>query len=124
MYFTGVTAASPYVRSGKLRALGMAGRKRSVLMPEIPTIAEQGVREFDVTGWNGLMAPAHTPNAIIRRLYQETAKILNSSETKNFILSTGAEPSSMEPEQFGAYLRAELVKWGKVVKMAGSFKPE
>jgi len=124
MYFTGVTAASPYVRSGKMRALGMAGLKRSVLMPDVPTINEQGVRGFDVTGWNALMAPANTPAPIVRRLYEETARILNNTETKNFILSTGAEPIAMEPAQFGAYLREELAKWGKVVKIAGSFKAE
>ena len=124
MYFTGVTAAGQYVRTGKLRALGMAGLKRSALMPEIPTISEQGVREFDVTGWNALMAPAHTPGPIVRRLYEETARVLNTPETKNFILGTGAEPVTMDPVQFGAYLRAELAKWEKVVKLAGGFRAE
>lgn len=124
MYFTGVTAAGQYVRAGKLRALGMAGLKRSELMPEVPTISEQGVRGFDVTGWNALMVPAKTPGPIVRRLYEETARILNNPETKNFILSTGAEPIAMDPVQFGSYLRDELAKWGKVVKLAGSFKAE
>lgn len=124
MYFTGVAAASPFVRAGKVRALGMAGLRRSDALPEVPTIAEQGLRGFDVAGWQGLLAPAGTPAAVIRRLYSDTTKVLNSPEFKEFVVKAGAESISMDPAQFAAYLREDTEKWRKVVKAAGGIKPQ
>jgi tripartite-type tricarboxylate transporter receptor subunit TctC len=119
IYCTGATAAMPQVKAGKLRALGMATLKRSSVLPELPTIAEQGLPGFDVASWFGIMVPAKTPSTIIQRLHAEIAKALESAEMKSFIAAQGSEPALMDPVQYGEFLRAEIAKWGKVVKDAG-----
>ena len=119
IYCTGATAALPQVKSGKLRALGMATLKRSAVMPELPTIAEQGLPGFDVASWLGIMVPARTPPAVIQRLYAETAKALETPEMKEFIAGQGSEPALLDPAKYGEFIRAEMSKWGKVVKEAG-----
>jgi tripartite-type tricarboxylate transporter receptor subunit TctC len=119
IYCTGATAAMPQVKAGKLRALGMATLKRSSVLPELPTIAEQGLPGFDVASWFGIMVPAKTPGTIIQRLHAEIAKALESAEMKSFIAAQGSEPALMDPVQYGEFLRAEIAKWGKVVKDAG-----
>jgi tripartite-type tricarboxylate transporter receptor subunit TctC len=88
-------------------------------MPELPTLSEQGLTGFEVTSWTGLLAPARTPEPVIRRLYSEVARIANDPDMKTFLANQGAEPSLMDPSQFGAYLKADIAKWGKVVKAAG-----
>jgi len=123
MFCTGMTALSAHIKAGKLRAIGAASLKRSALMPEVPTIAEQGLPGFEVNSWSGLMAPARTPQPIVRRLYAEMTAIMNDADMKSFVLSTGADPVLMGPEEFGAYLKADIAKWAKVVKAAG-IKPE
>jgi tripartite-type tricarboxylate transporter receptor subunit TctC len=119
IYCTGATAALPQVKGGKLRALGMATLKRSAVMPELPTIAEQGLPGFDVSSWLGIMVPAKTPAPIVQRLNAEIIKELDSAEIKGFIASQGSEPAPMDPARFGEFLRSEIAKWGKVVKEAG-----
>jgi tripartite-type tricarboxylate transporter receptor subunit TctC len=118
IYCTGMTAALPQVKAGKIRALGVTTLKRSPVAPEIPTIAEQGFPGFDVSSWFGIMVPAKTPQPVVRRLHAEIAKALESAELKNFIASQGSEPALMDPAAFGEFIRAELAKWGKVVKEA------
>ena len=118
MYCSGMIAVSPQIKAGKLRPIGMATLQRSPVMPEIPTVAEQGLPGFDVASWFGIMAPANTPSAIIQRLYGEIAKIAESAEMKKFLLTQGAEPMVMEPGRFSEFLRFETEKWGKVVKGA------
>ncbi len=118
MFCTGLTAMTAHIKAGKVRALGMASLNRSALMPELPTISEQGLAGFEVNSWTGVMAPANTPQTIIRRLYAEIAKIVNDAGMKNFLASQGAEPALMGPDEFGAYLKADLAKWAKVAKAA------
>jgi tripartite-type tricarboxylate transporter receptor subunit TctC len=118
MYCSGLIAGSPQIKAGKLRALGMGTLERSPIMPEVPTIAEQGLPGFNVGSWFGIMAPANTPTAIVQRLYGEIAKLVESAETKKFLLSQGAEPMLMDPPKFSQFLRVETEKWGKVVKGA------
>jgi tripartite-type tricarboxylate transporter receptor subunit TctC len=118
MYCSGLIAGSPQMKAGKLRALGMGTLERSPVMPEVPTIAEQGLPGFNVGSWFGIMAPANTPGAIVQRLYSEIAKIVESAEMKKFLLSQGAEPMLMDPPKFSEFLRVETEKWGKVVKEA------
>ena len=119
MFCTGLTALTNQIRAGKMRALGIATLKRSPLMPEVPTIAEQGLPGFEVVSWSGVAAPAKTPPAIIRRLHAEIVKIVNSPDMRSFLANQGAEPALMGPEEFGAYLKADIAKWAKVVKAAG-----
>jgi tripartite-type tricarboxylate transporter receptor subunit TctC len=118
MYCTGLVAAGPQIKAGRVRAIGMATLQRSPIMPEVPTVAEQGLPGFNVASWFGIMAPANTPAAIVQRLHGEIAKITGTAEMKNFLLSQGAEPMPMDPPKFSEFLRAETEKWGKVVKGA------
>jgi tripartite-type tricarboxylate transporter receptor subunit TctC len=91
---------------------------RSPVMPEVPTIAEQGLAGFNVGSWFGIMAPANTPGPIVQRLYSEIAKIVESADMKKFLMTQGAEPMLMEPPKFTEFLRVETEKWAKVVKAA------
>ena len=123
MFCTGLTALSAHIKAGRLRALGLASLKRSALMPELPTIAEQGLPGFEVNSWTGLVAPPKTPPAIVKRLYGEVVKIVESQDMKDFLASTGAEPALMGPEEFRAYIKADIARYAPVVKAAG-IKPD
>jgi tripartite-type tricarboxylate transporter receptor subunit TctC len=117
--FATIVSVLPHVRSGKLRAIAVTTAKRSPSMPEIPTIAESGVPGYDHGPWNGFLAPARTPRAVIARLNEETARILHLPETKAVFTNEGAEPVGNKPEEFGAIIKAETAKWGKVIQSAG-----
>jgi tripartite-type tricarboxylate transporter receptor subunit TctC len=118
MFCTGVTALNALVKAGRLRPVGMATLKRSALMPEIPTISEQGLKGFEVTSWTGIVAPAKTPRAILQKLHDAIAKIAQTDDMKNFVQSQGAELSVLGPEAFAADIKSDIVKWAKVVKAA------
>ena len=118
MICTGATALAAHIKSGRLRPIGVAPLKRSSLMPELPTISEQGLTGFEVDSWSALLAPAKTPEPIIRLLYETVAKIVKTDDMKNFLASVGAEPRLMDPREFAAYLKADTAKWAKVVKAA------
>ena len=118
MFCTGLTALTGLIKSGKVRALGIASLQRSPQMPDVPTIAEQGLPGFEVNSWSGVVAPARTPAAIVKRLYTEIAAVVNDADMKNFLASQGAEPALMGPEEFRAYLQADIAKWAKVIKAA------
>ena len=118
MYCTGLIAATPQIKAGKIRPIGMATLERSRIMPEIPTVAEQGLPGFNVASWFGIMAPANTPSPIVQRLHNEISKIVETPEMQKFLLTQGAEPMLMDPPKFSEFLRAETEKWGKVVKAA------
>jgi tripartite-type tricarboxylate transporter receptor subunit TctC len=117
-YCTGLIAAGPQIKAGKLRAIGMATLKPSPVMPDVPTVASQGLPGFNVASWFGIMAPAGTPKAIIDRVHADVVKVVQTPEMRDFLLSQGAEPMLMDPAQFAAFLKAETEKWGKVVKAA------
>jgi tripartite-type tricarboxylate transporter receptor subunit TctC len=109
----------PHVRSGKLRALGTTGAKRSPVLPDVPTIAEAGVPGHEATNWWGIIAPAGIPSAIIERLHAELSIVVTSAETKKRFAAEGAEAVSMSPDEFGRFIQAETAKWARVVKEAG-----
>ncbi|MCC7484610.1 MAG: tripartite tricarboxylate transporter substrate binding protein [Burkholderiales bacterium] len=123
MFCTGLTALSAHIRAGRLRALGLASLKRSPLMPDLPTIAEQGLPGFEVNSWTGIVAPARTPAAVVKRLYGELAKITADPDFVAFLQGTGAEPALMGPDEFRAYIKSEIAKYAPVVKAIG-IKPE
>jgi len=108
------------VKAGKLRPLAVTGLKRISLMPELPTMAESGFPGYDVNQWFGVLVPAGTPRAIIVKLNTEIRQFLNKPEVKERFSLVGAEPVSNSPEQFGAYIKADLSKWAKVVSMTGA----
>jgi tripartite-type tricarboxylate transporter receptor subunit TctC len=123
MYCSGITAVLQLVNSGKLRAISTATPNRSALLPGVPSAAESGLPGFDVASWIAVFAPAKTPEPIIRRLYDEIAKVTNDPEMQKSIVAQGAEPALMDPAQLGVYLKAEIAKWAKVVK-AANVKPD
>jgi tripartite-type tricarboxylate transporter receptor subunit TctC len=114
-----ILAVAPHVRSGKLRALAVSSAKRSAIMPDVPTIAEAGVPRFDATSWNGVLVPAGTPRPIIAKIHDGVARALQTREVRDRLTGDGAEPVGSTPEQFAAFIRAEMAKWGKVIKAAG-----
>ncbi|OGA47143.1 MAG: hypothetical protein A3F74_27740 [Betaproteobacteria bacterium RIFCSPLOWO2_12_FULL_62_58] len=108
-----------YVKDGKLKALAVTGRSRSSALPEVPTMIESGLDRFESTSWFGVLAPAGTPREIISRLSDEITKILRMQDVRSRLASLGAEPSGKAPDEFAAYIKTEIAKWGKVIKNAG-----
>ena len=121
--FASMPSSLPFAKSGKLRALAVGGVKRSPAAPEIPTVAENGLPGFEITDWQGLLAPAKTPAAVIERLHRETLRILNEREVKERLAAAGLQVVTTTPSQFADFIRAEIDKWGKVIRTAG-IKPE
>ncbi|HEV8517595.1 MAG TPA: tripartite tricarboxylate transporter substrate binding protein [Burkholderiales bacterium] len=117
--FASTTALLDQARSGRIRAIAVTGPKRFGELPQVPTIAESGVPGYNVTGWYGFYAPSGTPADIVRRLYAEAGRALNSSEVKGKLVKTGNEPVVSSPEEFSAFMRTEIVKWAKVAKDSG-----
>jgi tripartite-type tricarboxylate transporter receptor subunit TctC len=114
-----ISTLSPHIRSGKLRALGVSGKNRSVVLPDVPTIEEGGVPGYDAGNWIGIVAPAGTPAAIVARLNKEISGMLDQSEIQKQIASDGSEIMRMSPAEFATYMDNEMAKWGRVVKQAG-----
>jgi tripartite-type tricarboxylate transporter receptor subunit TctC len=119
--FDNLPSAIALIKSGKLKAFAVTSAQRSGAMPDLPTIAEAApLKGFDATSWFGLLAPAGTPQAVVNRLQQETAKALNSPEIKEKLLAQGAIPSGNTPQEFAALIDAEIKKWAVVVKASGA----
>ncbi len=120
MYFTTVPAAVPLVKSGRVRALGVTTAKRTPLMPDVAPIADAGLKGYETSTWHGILAPAGTPRETVQKLNGEIVKILGQPDVRDKLLGQGLEPNGGTPEQFGAYLKAEIAKWAKVVKASGA----
>ena len=112
-------SALPHVRSGRLRALGVTSAKRSPATPDVPTLIEAGVPDYDYSTWYALFMPAGTPGAIISKVNQVTRAALATEDLKQKFDAQGVEPWTNTPAELGAYVRAETEKWGKVVRAAG-----
>jgi tripartite-type tricarboxylate transporter receptor subunit TctC len=117
--FISAPGVMPHVRNGRLRVLAVTNARRSVLLPESPTLSEAGLRGYESEGWHGLFAPAGTPRPAVDRLYKEIAAILRDPKISAQLIAGGAEPVGMPPEEFAAKLHAEIEKWAKVVKTSG-----
>jgi tripartite-type tricarboxylate transporter receptor subunit TctC len=107
------------VRTGKLRGLAVAARERLAILPDVPTTAEAGFPGVEASGWNGIFVPAGTPPAIISKLQQEIARVLLTKEVQDDAATLGTQAGGEKPEEFAAYVRAEIQKWSKVIKDAG-----
>jgi tripartite-type tricarboxylate transporter receptor subunit TctC len=118
LMFSDAPTALPHIKSGRLRALGVGSPQRSALAPEIPTIAEQGVKGYESYSWAAVVAPAATPKDIVVKLNADIVKALNDPAVKKRLLEAGCEARPTTPEEFGRFLRAEIVKYTKVVKDA------
>ena len=119
LMFATLPTVLEHVRAGKLRALGVTTAQRFAGAPDIPTIAEAGLPGYDVSGWSGLFAPARTPREAIDRLATETAKILADPALKERFLAQGAQPAVKMPDEFTAFVDAEMRKWRKVAAASG-----
>ena len=97
----------------------VAGDQRAKALPDVPTVAEAGYPGYEANSWNGIVAPAGTPRAIIEKLNAAMVKVLRTEEVRKFMVGDGAEPAPGTPEQFAAFFRDEVAKWAKVVKSAG-----
>ncbi|MCX7152326.1 MAG: tripartite tricarboxylate transporter substrate binding protein [Proteobacteria bacterium] len=118
LVYTAIASAQQYVKSGRLKALGVSGAKRSSSLPDVPTFVESGLEGFVVDSWVGIFAPAKTPRAIVDRLQRELAAILATAEVRERYAVLGIDPVGNTSEQFGEQVRADLAKWEKVVKQA------
>jgi tripartite-type tricarboxylate transporter receptor subunit TctC len=116
-------AALPSIRAGKIRALAVTSSQRHPLLPDVPTMAEAGLAGFEVYNWQGVVAPAGTPRAIIERLNRELNAILARPEQRDAIVETGSQPSGGTPEAFRDFIRSETAKWALVVRDA-KMQPE
>ena len=114
--FVNAAAALPSIQLGKLKPLGVTTLKRATMLPDVPTIAEQGLPGFDANNWYGLLAPAKTPRPIVEKLNTEVVKILHLPEVRQYLLDQGLDPAPTRPEEFSAYIRAEVNKWARVVR--------
>jgi tripartite-type tricarboxylate transporter receptor subunit TctC len=118
---TFATAASvaPHISSGRLRAVAVTSGQRSAVLPELPTIAESGLKGYEMLNWLGLFAPTGTPKAIVDRLSRESLKVVAQPEVVKRFNSQGAEPSPLASEEFAPFVKSEIAKWAKIVAATG-----
>jgi tripartite-type tricarboxylate transporter receptor subunit TctC len=121
LVFDTAVYALPQVRAGRVKLLAVASARRSALMPDVPTVAEQGVPGYESGAWLGAVFPAGTPASIVARMYAELNKIMGTREMRERLYALGGEPlSSSSPEEFGRHISAEMRKWGKAVADSGA----
>jgi tripartite-type tricarboxylate transporter receptor subunit TctC len=118
LVFIGIPAALPHIKAARLRALALVAPQRSPALPEVPTAAEAGLKDFEVTTWYGVMTPAGTPRPIVTRLNAELGKIMHTADVKERLAGMATDPLTSTPEEFAAYLKQEIAKWGDVVRKA------
>jgi tripartite-type tricarboxylate transporter receptor subunit TctC len=121
--WSSIPAILPHVRAGRAKALGVGNTKRLPSLPDFPTVAEAGVPGFECVAWGGMIGPANLPRDIVNRLNKEIVDTLKQKDVIDRMLSEGTVPSPSSPDEFLAYMKSELKKWGEVVKIAG-IKPE
>jgi tripartite-type tricarboxylate transporter receptor subunit TctC len=120
--FDNITSSLPHIQSGLLRGVAVTSRERSSLLPELPAVAEY-LPGFESSSWHGLLAPARTPSAIVRRLSSEVSEILKSQDIQERFTALGAIPTSSTPEEFTAFITSEMERWRRVAEIAG-LEPE
>lgn len=121
--FVGLPPALPHIKSHRLNAFGVSSSRRSSAAPDIPTLSEAGVPDYDVTVWYGFVAPMGTPEAVLKRLGESLASISKNPELKKRLTKIGADLDSKDAAQFGAFVETERAKWGEAVKVSGA-KPD
>jgi tripartite-type tricarboxylate transporter receptor subunit TctC len=114
-----MASALPHIKSGRIRPLAVSTAKRVAVVPDVPTMQEAGVPGFDYSTWYGIVVPAGTPQPVVDTLNRALVKILATADVKKKFGRQGVEPTSTSPQEFKAYLEAEVAKWATVVKAAG-----
>lgn len=117
--FSPTPSVMPHIKAGKIRALAVTSAKRWPLTPEFPTVAESGLPGYEVSSFVGMLAPARTPTSIVGKVNSAVVRVLQLPQTKEQIAAVGAVPIATTPEQFGAFLKAEVVKWNEVIRESG-----
>jgi len=117
-YFSAQVVAIPQMKAGRVRALGVSTKNRLAVIPDVPTIAEAGLPGYEVVGWNGILAPARTPRAIIDRLHDAIVKVIRTPDVAAAITAQGIEPIGNTPEEFARVIRTDIDKWAKLIKGA------
>jgi tripartite-type tricarboxylate transporter receptor subunit TctC len=120
MTFDNITTAWTLAKAGKLKALAVTTAKRSPIAPDVPTLAESGLPGYEIGSWQGVFGPAGIPPEIVKRLNTEIVKIINAPDVQKKLVELGAEPVANSPEEFAAFVKTEVVKWGDVVKKSGA----
>ncbi len=120
LMFDNFASSLAQVKAGKIRALAVTTAKRTALAPELPTIAESGLRGFDISTWFGIFVPAGTPKPVVDRLHDEFVKALAASDVREKMIALGAEPVGNRPEEFAAYVKIEAAKYAKLIKASGA----
>jgi tripartite-type tricarboxylate transporter receptor subunit TctC len=119
LIFGGIAQSAPLIKAGRLRALAVSGIRRSHVMPEVATVAESGLAGFEAGSWYGLLAPSATPRPIIERLNREVVRIVQLPDVRERLAAEAFDIPTDNPEQFAAYIKADVAKWAKVVKETG-----
>jgi len=118
--FDNVPPLLPHVRAGRIKPLAVTSLGRVSVLPDVPSLHELGLKEFDAVGWNGLLAPAGTPREIVSRVHGEVVRILNLPQVRDGLTAQGADIVGNTPEHFGAWIRAEIKKWAEVIRVSGA----
>ncbi|MBI3068870.1 MAG: tripartite tricarboxylate transporter substrate binding protein, partial [Betaproteobacteria bacterium] len=119
LMFSNLLSSLPHVKAGRLRALAVTTAKRSAAAPDLPTIAEAGLRGYEAANWFGVLAPAATPKQVVAKLNGDIVRVLQMPDVRNRLSSQGADPVGSTPQQFAAYVKAEIARWKTVIKNAG-----
>jgi len=115
-----VAAIQPQLKSGRLKVIGVLGKERSALAPDMPTLAESGIPGYESSGWFGILAPAGTPPAVLARLNTEITAVLRLPEIRERFAAAALEPLPSTPDQMAQFMKSEAVKWAKVIKDSGA----
>jgi tripartite-type tricarboxylate transporter receptor subunit TctC len=119
LYFTTMPSAQPFLPTRRLRVIAQTSAKRSPSMPDLPTVAESGFPEYDITSWWGLLMPAGAQKDVVNRLHGDVSRILGTADMKQRLADLGTDAVTNTPEQFDAYVKAEIAKWAKVIRDTG-----
>jgi tripartite-type tricarboxylate transporter receptor subunit TctC len=120
VYMSSIQPALPMLKAGRVRALGVTSAKRIPTLPDVPTIAESGLPGYEVTNWYGVMAPAGLPKDVLGKLHADLVKVLKQPDVQQRFAAEGGDATPNTPEQFAAFIRNEIVKWGKAVRESGA----
>lgn len=119
LYFSNILSAVPHVKGGRLRALGVTGRKRSVVVPEVPSIAESGLPGYEDYNWYGIFAPKGTPRAVVNKLHSDIVQVVRGQDMEQRLTKDGAEVIANSPDEFARFVREEIQRYARIVKQSG-----